>query len=126
MTSYDKWNRRISTGLLNDWLDRFKKLQQLPKDQERSLKINYLMQARVRPPHFVCFINSKKRFEGHYERFLLRNLAQEFGMDGIPLRVTLRSTNNKENKDRQPVTRKQSAMRDKMEQLKKKYGNFGM
>ena len=24
--SYDKWNTRIPTGLLNDWLDKFKKL----------------------------------------------------------------------------------------------------
>lgn len=30
--TYDKWNSRISTGLLNDWLDKFKKLDNLPKD----------------------------------------------------------------------------------------------
>jgi GTP-binding protein len=30
---YDKWNSRISTGLLNNWLDRFKKLDNLPKDK---------------------------------------------------------------------------------------------
>ena len=29
---YDKWNTRISTGLLNDWLDKFKKLKELPKE----------------------------------------------------------------------------------------------
>jgi GTP-binding protein len=30
--SYDKWNTRISTGILNDWLTKFKKLDNLPKD----------------------------------------------------------------------------------------------
>ena len=29
--AYDKWNSRISTGLLNNWLDKFKKLDNLPK-----------------------------------------------------------------------------------------------
>lgn len=59
---YDKWNTRISTGLLNDWLDRFKKLQHLPKDREHTLRINYLIQARVRPPHFIFFLNAKGLF----------------------------------------------------------------
>lgn len=86
---------RISTGLLNDWLDNIKKLQLPPKDQEHTLKINYLIQARVRPPHFIFFMNTKELFQKHYERFLLRNLAKEFQMDGIPLRLTLRSTNNR-------------------------------
>jgi GTP-binding protein len=32
ITAYDKWNSRISTGMLNNWLDKFKKLDNLPKD----------------------------------------------------------------------------------------------
>ncbi len=31
--AYDKWNSRISTGLLNNWLQKFKKLDNLPKDE---------------------------------------------------------------------------------------------
>lgn len=30
---YDKWNMRISTGMLNNWLEKFKKLDNLPKEQ---------------------------------------------------------------------------------------------
>ena len=33
IVTYDKWNSRISTGLLNDWLSRFKKVDNLPKDK---------------------------------------------------------------------------------------------
>ena len=32
VTTYDKWNKRISTGLLNNWLEKFKKLDNMPKD----------------------------------------------------------------------------------------------
>ena len=63
---YDKWNTRVSTGLLNNWLENFKKLQLMPRDSEHTLKINYLIQARVRPPHFVFFLNARDLFESHY------------------------------------------------------------
>lgn len=100
ITSYDKWNSRISTGMLNDWLEKFKKRDNLPKDGEMTLKINYLIQARVRPPHFIFFVNNKKIFKDNYMRFVTQNIADEFKMDGIPLRITLRSTNNKENEQK--------------------------
>lgn len=59
VTTYDKWNKRISTGLLNNWLEKFKKLENLPKDSEQTLRINYVIQARTRPPHFIIFVNKK-------------------------------------------------------------------
>lgn len=76
ITTYDKWNKRVSTGLLNNWLEKFKKLDNLPKDSECTLKINYIIQARVRPPNFIIFVNKKEIFKPNYMRFLLRNLAQ--------------------------------------------------
>lgn len=76
ITAYDKWNTRISTGMLNNWLYKFKKLDNLPKDHEMTLKINYLLQAKVRPPHFVFFVNNKKLFKDNYLRFVTDNLAK--------------------------------------------------
>ena len=66
-----------------------------------TLKINYLIQARVRPPHFIFFVNNKKLFKENYMRFITQNIADEFKMEGIPLRLSLRSTNNKENEEKQ-------------------------
>jgi len=65
-----------------------------------TLKINYLIQARVRPPHFIFFVNNKKLFKENYMRFITQNIADEFKMEGIPLRLSLRSTNNKENEEK--------------------------
>lgn len=69
----------------------------------------------MRPPHFIFFVNSKNLFMKHYERFILRNLATEFAMDGIPLRITLRSTNHRDNHRPAPVQRKQSLLKRKMD-----------
>jgi hypothetical protein len=59
----------------------------------------------------------------------MRNMAQEFELDGVPLRHTLRSTNNKETefanrKKRTAKPQKPSKTTIKMEDLKKKYGDF--
>jgi GTP-binding protein len=56
---YERWNCRVSTGLLNDWLRRFKKLDNLPIDGNNQLKVRYIVQAKVRPPTFVAFVNNK-------------------------------------------------------------------
>lgn len=48
----------------------------MPKDAETTLKINYLIQARVRPPHYIFFVNNKMIFKANYMRFLLKNMAQ--------------------------------------------------
>jgi hypothetical protein len=47
-------------------------------------------------------------------------------MDGVPLRLTMRSSNNKENKRVTPKERGESKLNKKMADLKKKYGNFGL
>lgn len=74
--TYDKWNSRISTALINNWLEKFKKLDNLPKDKEMTLKINYIIQAKVRPPHFIFFVNTKSLFKDNYLRFVSENLAK--------------------------------------------------
>ena len=49
----------------------------------------------------------------------MRNMAQEFELDGVPLRHTLRSTNNKENtmsrKKKSAKVKKPSKTAQKME-----------
>lgn len=59
----------------------------------------------------------------------MKNIAQEFELTGVPLRHTLRSTNNKETefanrKKKNSKPKKPSKTTIKMEDLKKKYGDF--
>jgi len=39
---YDMFNVRISTGLLNDWLNKFKKLSNMPINEGEQLKIRFI------------------------------------------------------------------------------------
>ncbi|CAD8125524.1 unnamed protein product [Paramecium sonneborni] len=87
---YDKWNTRISTGLLNDWLNKFKKIQSLPSEDGDKLKIRFIAQIKVRPPTFALFINQGSLFKTSYLKFLRKKLSEEFDISGVPIRLVLR------------------------------------
>ena len=42
---YEKWNLRVSTGILNNWMKNLKKLQLLPTDGNADLKIRFISQV---------------------------------------------------------------------------------
>lgn len=77
--------------MLNDWLKKFKKLDNLPTDSGNQLKIRYVVQAKSRPPTFILFVNNKELFKANYLRFLRSNLVQEFNLKGVAVRVVLKN-----------------------------------
>ena len=56
---------RITTGMLNSVLADAQTRVQPPTDKGRRLKIYYMTQVGVKPPHFVIFCNDKMRIERH-------------------------------------------------------------
>ena len=53
---------RVTTGMLNDLLARATARVQPPSDKGKRLKIYYMTQVGIRPPHFVCFCNDARLF----------------------------------------------------------------
>ena len=51
---------RITTGMLNNVLSDAQTRVQPPTDKGRRLKIYYMTQVGVKPPHFVCFCNDAR------------------------------------------------------------------
>lgn len=94
--SYQSWNSRISTGMLNIWLNKFKKVQKLPTARDRKLKIFYISQIKTRPPTFSVFINDMDMTDEGYIRYMKDHLAEEFGLEGVPIRLVFRGTKYKE------------------------------
>lgn len=64
---YEKWNTRVSTGLLNKWIHAFQKVQRMPTLNGKMLKMRYLMQIKTRPPTFFLYVNSKRIMEQNFE-----------------------------------------------------------
>lgn len=86
---------RISTGMLNDVLAQATARVQPPTDKGRRLKIFYMTQASVKPPTFVCFVNSIKLFHFSYQRYLENRIRETFGLEGTPIRFIVRERGDK-------------------------------
>ena len=92
----DQAAMRITTGMLNSLLADATARVQPPSDKGRRLKIYYMTQAGTRPPHFVCFCNDAKLFHFSYQRYLENQIRNTFGLEGTPIRLTIRQKGDKE------------------------------
>ena len=87
---------RITTGMLNSILEDATARVQPPTDKGRRLKIYYMTQVGVKPPHFVIFCNDARLFHFSYQRYLENQLRGVFGLEGTPIRLTIRQKGDKE------------------------------
>lgn len=54
-------------------------------------KHNFLLQAAIRPPTFVFFVNDAKLFPETYRRYMEKQLRSDAGFSGTPIRLLWRS-----------------------------------
>ena len=87
---------RISTGNLNSVLADAVTRVQPPTDKGRRLKVYYMTQVGVKPPHFVIFCNDAKLFHFSYQRYIENQIRGVFGLEGTPIRITIRQKGDKE------------------------------
>ena len=92
----DQASLRITTGMLNTVLADATARVQPPTDKGRRLKIYYMTQIGIKPPHFVCFCNDAKLFHFSYPRYLENQIRSTFGLEGTPVRLTIRQKSDKE------------------------------
>lgn len=86
---------RITTGVLNDILAQATARVQPPTDKGKRLKIYYMTQASTKPPTFVSFVNSAELFHFSYQRYLMNQIRENFGLVGTPIRMITRERGEK-------------------------------
>ena len=87
---------RITTGMLNNILEDATARVQPPTDKGRRLKVYYMTQVGVKPPHFVIFCNDAKLFHFSYQRYIENQIRAVFGLTGTPIKITIRQKGDKE------------------------------
>ena len=92
----DQASTRITTGMLNNVLEDAQTRVQPPTDKGRRLKIYYVTQTGIKPPHFVFFCNDARLFHFSYQRYLENQLRNTFGLEGTPIKITIRQKGDKE------------------------------
>jgi GTPase len=88
------WNRRASTSALNRWLGEVVAAHPPPAVSGRRIRLDYVTQAKSRPPSFVLFLSRADAVPDAYRRYLVNSLRESFDLPGTPIRLTLREKKN--------------------------------
>ncbi|SHN87576.1 ribosome biogenesis GTPase Der [Bradyrhizobium erythrophlei] len=92
--AYAVWNRRVPTAALNRWFEQAVHANPPPAVSGRRLKLNYITQAKARPPSFVLFCSRADAVPQSYLRYLVNSMRGEFELPGTPMRIALREKAN--------------------------------
>ena len=88
------WNKRVSTSVLNRFLEQAISENPPPAVSGRRLKLNYMTQAKTRPPSFVLFCTRADAIPEAYLRYLTNAMREHFELPGTPIRIALREKKN--------------------------------
>jgi GTP-binding protein len=91
---YTRWNIRLSTSRVNRWLEGMLEAHPPPLVQGRRLRIRYATQIKTRPPTFALFVSRPADLPDHYLRYLAAGMRDDFDMEGLPIRMLMRKSNN--------------------------------
>ena len=92
--AYEVWNRRVPTSALNRWFEEVISANPPPAVSGRRLKLNYITQAKARPPSFVVFCTRADAVPDAYKRYLTNSMRDVFELPGTPIRLMLREKAN--------------------------------
>lgn len=87
---YSQFNQRISTGIVNRTMEEIIKNKPPSVTSRGRLKLFYATQIRVRPPTFVAFVNRPDMVHFSYERYIINQLRERFGLYNTPIRMFFR------------------------------------
>lgn len=88
------WNTRVPTAELNRFLTEALARHPPPAIHGRRVRVRYMTEAKTRPPTFALFGTQLKALPESYLRYLQNELRDAFGLYGVPIRFSLRTTKN--------------------------------
>jgi len=94
METYDIWNKRIPTPKLNRWLREMEVLHPPPLAKGRRIRLRFMSQIKTRPPTFILSASQADELGKDYVRYLVNRLRDDFGMPGVPIRLSMRKAKN--------------------------------
>lgn len=88
LEALESWDKRITTGQLNNWLRTTVAQNPPPMKGGRIPKILFATQASTRPPVIVLFTTGF--LDAGYRRYLERKFREAFGFEGSPVKIAVR------------------------------------
>lgn len=88
---FEQYNSRMTTGQLNQALERITSQHQPPMVKGARPRFFYATQTAVRPPTLVLFVNNPDAIHASYQRYLYNQFRQELQLAYSPLRIHYRA-----------------------------------
>jgi GTP-binding protein len=86
----EQTRKRISTSPLNKYFGEWVEHLPPPLYRNRNIKLNYITQVSTGPPTFVISTNYPEGIHFSYERYLINQMRETFGFEGVPIRLLFR------------------------------------
>lgn len=87
---YQERLRRITTGMLNKFIEGCLQKYHPPLIIGKRLRIYYMTQVEVNPPKFVLFVNNPTLMTESYRKYLINHFREVYGFSGCPIVLELR------------------------------------
>jgi GTP-binding protein len=86
----EQTKKRIPTSPLNRYFGQWVAHNPPPLYKNRIVKLNYITQVSVGPPTFVISTNHPDGIHFSYQRYLINQMRERFGFEGVPVRLQFR------------------------------------
>ena len=86
----EQTKKRIQTAQLNKHFEQWVEHYPPPLYQNRQVKLNYITQISTGPPTFIAYANFPEGIHFSYERYLINQMREAFGFQGVPIRLQFR------------------------------------
>jgi GTP-binding protein len=86
----EQTKKRIPTSQLNKHFEQWVEHNPPPLHKSRNVKLNFITQVSAGPPTFVIYTNHPEGIHFSYERYLINQMRETFGFQGVPIRLLFR------------------------------------
>ncbi|MFZ5433774.1 MAG: ribosome biogenesis GTPase Der, partial [Calditrichota bacterium] len=87
---HEERQKRISTPELNRFNKDMMETNPPPSVKGRDIRIHYVTQPQAEPPLFIFWSGHPELITENYHRFLERKLREQYGYEGVPIRLAFR------------------------------------
>tara|TARA_Y100000996_G_scaffold401592_1_gene372685 strand:+ start:3074 stop:4462 length:1389 start_codon:yes stop_codon:yes gene_type:complete len=87
---------RIETAELNKFINQAVNENPPGLLHNRRLKIYYVTQAEINPPHFIFFVNNTSNIHFSYKRYLENKIRMQYGFDGTAIQMSFKDKDEQE------------------------------
>ena len=90
LTVFNERQKKIKTSDVNEFIKKAISYHPPPFIKGKNTTIKYGAQVHHSPPIFALFTNQPSAIPAQYKRYLVNNLRDHFGFEGVPIKISFR------------------------------------